>query len=595
MSIPKRLPWFVILISSALLFVAPARAEDGKRCEALSAEKIASMKNEASTAFYAGKIKEAHSICQSLKDGVAANADSSSESDYTRILINLGITCLELGKPKDALAIFEAAQTRMDKDNKSDSKSLNRADILLGLAESHYRDGHAETALPLYDKALDIYAEHFSRFSEDLLPALEGLGGSHLVLDQNKEALPFFRHIAQIDLIKYGAEHPRVGKSFNNLSDVYFRLEECGGARPFFSQAIWIFRKNNLDSLNRKLDSADYQNLYSQDEIALFKKRAKQVIMGVQDPPSFRKSSYDLLAEKGFDESCKLCENKRPSNFDNWQVRRAGHFDAGFIKIDPTKEQKGLIFCLHGLGLNHASYMEFAKKIAPYGYGVVAIDVRGFGSLSKEKGFDKIDMLAGMDDLRAMVSMFRDSNKDSRIFMLGESMGGALALQFTAQFPELVDGLVSSVPSGRRFHSKKTKLLVGLRLLDDPKAPFAIGKRVINQATDNDTIKEKWLSDPANRLKISPDELLNFEAFMKHNQKYACEIKKTPVIVFQGFRDHLVRPNGTYALYQALSTRDKDLLFVGDREHLVFEEGAASDKIVSMLAAWLNSHNQKVE
>lgn len=82
---------------------------------------------------------------------------------------------------------------------------------------------------------------------------------------------------------------------------------------------------------------------------------------------------------------------------------------------------------------------------------------------------------------------------------------------------------------------------------------------------------------------------------MKHNQKYACEIKKTPVIVFQGFRDHLVRPNGTYALYQALSTRDKDLLFVGDREHLVFEEGAASDKIVSMLAAWLNSHNQKVE
>ncbi|MEZ4533629.1 MAG: alpha/beta fold hydrolase [Cyanobacteriota/Melainabacteria group bacterium] len=93
------------------------------------------------------------------------------------------------------------------------------------------------------------------------------------------------------------------------------------------------------------------------------------------------------------------------------------------MKIDPTKEQKGLIFCLHGLGLNHASYMEFAKKIAPYGYGVVAIDVRGFGSLSKEKGFDKIDMASGMDDLRAMVSMFRDSNKDSRIFMLGESMG----------------------------------------------------------------------------------------------------------------------------------------------------------------------------
>ena len=51
----------------------------------------------------------------------------------------------------------------------------------------------------------------------------------------------------------------------------------------------------------------------------------------------------------------------------------------------------------------------------------------------------------------------------------------------------------------------------------------------------------------------------------------------------------------TLTFEEGVKISDVDLLFVGDREHLVFEEGAASDKIVSMLAAWLNSHNQKVE
>lgn len=303
--------------------------------------------------------------------------------------------------------------------------------------------------------------------------------------------------------------------------------------------------------------------------------------------------SYDLLKDKHFDESCSLCENRRPKDFENWQLHRGVHFDAGFIEVDPTVETRGIIVCLHGLGLNHGSYREFASKIIRHGYGVVAIDVRGFGSLSHEKGFDKIDLNAGLDDLKALLSMFRYSNKDLPIYLLGESMGGALALQLAARHPDLVDALISSVPSGRRFKSKRTKLLVGLKLLGDPRLPFSIGKKVVDQAASDGTIKKKWLSDPANRLKISAEELVHFESFMRHNEKYAKQIKEIPVIVFQGFMDHLVRPAGTYMLYQSLATREKDLLFVGNKEHLVFEEGAASDEIVSILVAWLKSHQKR--
>lgn len=545
---------------------------------------IQALKEKASKEFFKRRFKEAQENLAKLEQ-ISRHKDDPLNA---RVLINQGLICLELGKPQKALALFEEARKLLKEDK--DSREMILADLYFGLGESRYRIGHIDQALPFYEDALAIYDKHFSRYSKDLLPVLEGIGGSYLSKEMFKEALPYYRRMAQIDLLRYGATHPRVGKSFNSLSDVFYRMEECGGARPFFSQAVWIFRKNNMDSILKSLNRDAETGKYSKEQLAEFQERVKKVVLGVQDPPEFRKMSYDLLKDEQFNESCSLCENRRPRDFDNWQLHRGVHYDAGFIKVDPTVKTRGLIVCLHGLGLNHGSYKEFASKVNKFGYAVVAIDVRGFGSLSHEKGFDKLDLNAGLDDLKALLSMFRYSNKDIPVFLLGESMGGALALQLTAQQPDLVDGLISSVPSGRRFNSKRTKLLVGIKLLGDPKLPFSIGKKVIDQATNNDTIKEEWLSDPANRLKLSPEELLHFESFMRHNEKYAQEIDKTPVIVFQGFMDHLVRPTGTYALYQALATKEKDLLFVGNREHLVFEEGAASDEIIDMLVAWLNSH-----
>lgn len=542
-------------------------------------------KKQATDLFFGGKYKEARDICVRLKEEIADNKESK---DYARILINLGIVNLELGRPRRASHSFDQAKAILTTIGVRDA--LDYADVLTGLAESRYRLGHVKDALALYKEAYAIYGKRFSRFSGDLIPVLEGIGGSYLRDGMPTEALPYFRHIAQIDFLMLGPTSPRVGKSFSNLADVFYRLEECGGARPFFAQSIWIFRKNSMDALLSRYDSSEFRQRYSKAEIQKYRKRIRDVVMGVEDPPEFRKLSYEILKDKEFDESCRLCENKRPIDFDNWQLRREHHSDTGFIELDPTVEPKGIIVCLHGLGLNHQSYREFAQKVRKYGYTVIAVDVRGFGSLSYEKGFDKVDLEAGLDDLQALMSMFAYSNKKLPLFLLGESMGGALALQFTARYPDFVSGLISSVPSGRRFRSKRTKIMVGIKLLDDPSKPFAIGKSVVEQASSSKATRDKWLSDPANRLKLSADELLDFESFMKHNERYAREISKTPVIIFQGFRDHLVRPNGTYALYQALATRDKDLMFVGNKEHLVFEEGTASDKVVSMLVAWLNNH-----
>ena len=319
------------------------------------------------------------------------------------------------------------------------------------------------------------------------------------------------------------------------------------------------------------------------------RQRINASIMGTKTPPDIPNISYELLKSDQFDpknQAFKL----RPNDFDNWRIPRRRVEETLFVSIDPKVEQKGLIFCLHGLGLHSGSFKDFADKINGSGYGVIAFDVRGFGSFAMEKGLDKLDLNAGLEDLAAALSIIRSHNPNLPVAVLGESMGGALALQLAAKYPEHVNALISAVPSRKRYKAASTGLLVGIKLLEDKKKPIEIGKKLVEQSSSNQGLRDVWLNDPNARFKLSAQELVRFQEFMNQTEKSAKEIKQTPVIIFQGFKDHLVKSEGTIALYGALGTPQKDLVLVGDAEHLIFEEGQAPDDIVRMLAAWLDSH-----
>ena len=507
-----------------------------------------------------------------------------------RILLNLGFARLGQGDAAGAEQYFSRAQKIVMR--QKNVSPLDAGDCLMGLGESNYLLGRFQKALECYSEALSFFEQRFGRSHPELIPALEGIGGTRYAQNEYERALSVFKRIAQIDLATYGPWHPRVSLSLNNLSDVYYKLGKCDRARPLFERAVWIFKKNQADRLCKQaLSKPSTENRL--EDLKVIRDRICTVVLGVDAKGALDSGPkvFELLDMPAADKTIEAVE--RSTDFDSWHVERSPVRDIGFMALDPRLEQKGIIVCLHGLGLHHGAYEKFAEMIIPRAYTVVAIDVRGFGSLSFEKGFDKVDLESGVEDLSALMSIIRSQSPDTPIFLLGESMGGALALQFTARYPDLVDGLVSSVPSGQRFKSRKTGLIVGLKLLEDASKPFAIGKTIVDQASNDEELKEEWLNDPASRLSLSPQELVHFQQFMNHNEQYAREIKTTPVLVLQGFKDHLVRPLGTYALYQELATSEKDMIFVGNSEHLILEEGQAAPEIVNMIAVWLDAHLER--
>lgn len=258
--------------------------------------------------------------------------------------------------------------------------------------------------------------------------------------------------------------------------------------------------------------------------------------------------------------------------------------------IDENNQPKAVVLCVHGLGLHNGTYESFGQALSKHGFAVYAIDVRGFGSWMEAKGRQRVDFDACMEDIKKTLKVIRKANKGLPVFILGESMGGAIALRATALFPELIDGLISSVPAADRFKQTKATLLVAMHLLKDPNQPFNMGEDVVMQATEKEELRKAWLNDPLAKMNLTAKELYQFDMFMKGNKKIAPSIKDKPVLIVQGSNDKLVRPTGTIDLFNKLATTDKKIVLIPDAEHLIFEEAQFKSRDIDTVVSWIESH-----
>ena len=260
--------------------------------------------------------------------------------------------------------------------------------------------------------------------------------------------------------------------------------------------------------------------------------------------------------------------------------------------VNPNRPPKLCLLCIHGLGLNAGSFEFFGKQASKRGLAVYAMDVRGFGAWMNAGGKTQVDFEGCLSDVKQTVLAIRQKHPGLPVFLLGESMGGAIALRAASLFPDIIDGLISSVPAEERFKQGKTNVKVAMSILRPRKKPD-VGTDVVNQATTNEALRREWESDPLNRLDLSAKELIQFQAFMNDNHNSAEHVTEMPVLFVQGTKDKLVKPEGTWDLFGKVTSVDKVFIAIPG-EHLIFEESQLQNPAIRgqnmmLVASWLVS------
>ncbi|MDZ4832884.1 MAG: alpha/beta fold hydrolase [Candidatus Melainabacteria bacterium] len=319
----------------------------------------------------------------------------------------------------------------------------------------------------------------------------------------------------------------------------------------------------------------------------------------VDESDSVRKKAIRASTDRDGDSDSKRDKSERPTvvrakgkSADDERASRGVAPCLAWVNRD--KPIQAVIVCVHGLGLHNGTYEAFGKRMAELGYATYAIDVRGFGAWMEAKGRERVDFEHCLNDVRTTLKVVRRVHPGKPVFLLGESMGGAIALRVTSLYPELVDGLISVVPAGDRFKQGKTHLKVALNLFSSPNKPMKLGEGVVRQATQNEALRKSWLEDPLARVNLSAKELLQFQNFMNGNHEAAKSIMKTAVLIVQGCQDKLVRPEGTVELFNDLGTADRQIVLIPKAEHLIFEEAQFTEEDITTVNTWIAAHLQKV-
>ncbi|MCK4239792.1 MAG: alpha/beta fold hydrolase, partial [Candidatus Lokiarchaeota archaeon] len=124
-------------------------------------------------------------------------------------------------------------------------------------------------------------------------------------------------------------------------------------------------------------------------------------------------------------------ENFYFNSFDNTKI---------FYRIwKPINDIKKIIIVSHGMGGHGEFFVLLADKLYNEGIMVIAPDYRNHGHSDGKKG-DLKRFKYILQDLHEFINYISDQHPDTPIYLFGESMGGAVNINYVAEYPENLTG-----------------------------------------------------------------------------------------------------------------------------------------------------------
>ncbi|MBI5176301.1 MAG: alpha/beta hydrolase [Candidatus Melainabacteria bacterium] len=263
----------------------------------------------------------------------------------------------------------------------------------------------------------------------------------------------------------------------------------------------------------------------------------------------------------------------------------------------PAQGGKGqtVVLCLHELGMHAGIFDDLASRLAQKGMDVYSLDLRGFGGWQKIAGKEsRMDIVRSLKDVKDhLLALKNERYKDkpgTKIFLLGEAMGGAIALEAQSLFPELIDGTISSNPGGEHFKTLRNYSKVGGHFIAHANKDFGMAKSLIQEATPRAEVRQFIENDPGVRLDLTARELMSCQFYMYKTRRFARAIKEDPVLIVQGLKDGESKPIGAERVYKSLATKDKKFIEVAEGDHYVYEDKQVNDKVFADTVSWLAEH-----
>ncbi|MCG6911034.1 MAG: alpha/beta hydrolase [Deltaproteobacteria bacterium] len=262
-----------------------------------------------------------------------------------------------------------------------------------------------------------------------------------------------------------------------------------------------------------------------------------------------------------------------------------------FYRHLPAQTERARLIIAHGLGEHSGRYVNLFERLVPAGFSVWAPDLRGHGRSRGKRGHvDAFDQY--VLDLKKLIEAVRsDLPPKRKVFLLGHSMGGLIALNYAQRFYDTIDGVVASSPGlGMNVKVPGAKAFMG-KVMSSIWPALSMANGLDAEKISHDPqVVAAYVSDPLVHDRVTARWFTEFLAAMDATNARSAEVR-VPVLLQVAGDDHLVNAQTSTTFFEGLAVRDKTIHVYEKLYHEIYNETRAErDVVIDDLMNWLALH-----
>lgn len=244
------------------------------------------------------------------------------------------------------------------------------------------------------------------------------------------------------------------------------------------------------------------------------------------------------------------------------------------------------ILLVHGMSEHSGRYIEMENFLLASGFAVVRFDLRGAGqSGGRRQWIEKFDDY--VDDVSSIYRWICRELPPLPLFLLGHSLGGAIAITFLENYQKAFAGCILSAPAFQVGEAVNPLTIAIGRQLVKVLPTLRISGNSDKSAISRDAaVVKAFLEDPlcchtntVNQGKEILDQLPKLPSIARKLE--------LPTLIAHGSSDKIVRLEGSFELLKCLSSRDRTLHIIPGGYHEPHNDWGKEDYFKT-LHLWIN-------
>jgi alpha-beta hydrolase superfamily lysophospholipase len=248
---------------------------------------------------------------------------------------------------------------------------------------------------------------------------------------------------------------------------------------------------------------------------------------------------------------------------------------------------RAVLVNLHGLGDHSGLYPTLANHFPARGIGLYTYDMRGNGRSSGQRAYLR-RWQEYRDDLHLFLLRIREWVADSSVpvFLLGNSLGGLVVLEYALHHPDGLAGVVAASPPLGKVGVPPLLMALGRAMSRIfPRFSLSVGMDLNGLARDPAVI-EAVLADPYFHRRGTARLSTELTAAIARVQAEAGNLS-LPLLILHGSADRMVPPDGSREFFARVRWPDRELREYPGAYHSLFAD-LEHRQVLSDLERWIN-------